>query len=632
MYLTPEESALIHHVRHKHSKSMDLYQSLQPNPELSSSVLTASWATPSQLDKSKRVHHKRKKEIASRDENLSTYVTSSEKNEDSVTISYGSDAVTYTMNNGNMGVSPLKRAKVHGKRSFLTESTDKLSDSIASDFTKSEENPPPLPPRIQKPPPLPPRIKQEEPPPPVPQHRGGPRPPPRGASARNDAEETIAPPPPPKTASTDGLSSVSSPTILQQHTSFIYQDDISDEVMISSSPYSSLDPPITGKVPSEDSDVSERFATPPLTSPRSEERDLSTDASLPLSQSHSYRTPLGESFADDNHALSSPAHKAADLPILETMPSDDTRSTPSPTSPMYHDSFEITPQDDETPPFNGRGSNTSGLSLEQLESKEADVERVTSDHSLLMTKGVSEAGSATSSALFNTSIVGEEDQKQTLEDGKQQDPAQENVDKGQEDDHTCMDNHSSSPQAPPTTNHSEIQAPSTGNEVSTDNDSKVQTPIIAPAPPTYKEVTGGSVTGLDEADGDRGDGGRVVRYNTAMPQRIIPVDKSLTKASSEGDLRDMSPVPQELAESTSDEEGFYSSMQVRGKSFSVRPRAETFIGLKTRANVSTPKVSVSSSMPGVLCCHGSCPPSLIPWRGRSLWRRRSCMYRSGSIP
>ena len=587
VYLTTAESALLHHVRHQHQKSADLYHSLRPNPELSSTILTASWATASQLDKSRKVQQKRKKEMAIsqlKDEDLSGH----QEKPEAVTITYGTSAVIYTMT--KEGVSPLKRAKVQGRRSLLIDSTD---ESAASDLTGSGNDPPPLPPRLQKPPPLPPRIKQEEPPP-VPQHREGPRPPPRGASTRNSTGQIdIPPPPPPKITLSDTV-----PSAAARHTSFIYQDDLSDEdvnevLNKEDSLCSSLDhPPAISKVPSEDSDISDRFATPPLTSPRSEERDM-TDTSLPLSHSQSYRTPLGESFADDNHTLSK-STKTANL-NLKDVPIETDKDIPcSPTSPLdvYHDSFDTTPHDHHVESLlMGRDGATA--------SEPTDGKRGTgssADFSMVPTTGMSE--NPIGSGLFNVSTAVEEEhvkneqdiEGSTVEQQQEDGLTQQHTPDKEGQDTTSAPPDEDHPRDTPQTGHqqphpSPTAPPTDDNDTPNDNIQAPSTITDAPAPPTQdeaNEVSDGTITDVDEVDGDK-----TVHYT-----KEVAVDKPLAKASSEVDLRELSPVPPDLSESTSDEEGFYASMQVR-KNFTARPRAETFIGLKGHPTVSTDSAKVS---------------------------------------
>ena len=381
VFLTPEELDLIHHLRRPHQDMLTTYSTLEPNPNLTSTIFLHERAQRSQIDRSVRHKKDQKKD------QVPLYRTDSGGSADFVTISYGSDSVSYS----HREVSPLKRPKP--KRPFSV-SYEEIKDSSgeAPPLYNSLE-PPPLPPKKQeeKCPPLPPKSL----PPPVPQRNTTflPQPPPRTTSTKppprskydtNDYDFVH----PPLSSNTSGAphgpSSSNPPNYLpivteNKHT-WMYGEVTCDETGLSpgvyGTPTSSLGvviSPAEGHPIRHDSDVSEIFGTPPSASPLlDKDCSLSTTTySDTCSHSQSFLTPLVISLADDkstsNHSnecqsLSEEKSNTSDIVPNGQLPSNLVKETEQTLLEkqgidIYHDSldrsFHTDSEEGTTPIING---------------------------------------------------------------------------------------------------------------------------------------------------------------------------------------------------------------------------------------------------------------------------------------
>ena len=307
VFLTPEELDLIHHLRRPHQDMLTTYSTLGPNPNLTSTIFLHERVQRSQIDKSVRQKKDQKKDP------VSFYRTDSGGSADFVTISYGSDSVSYS----HRGISPLKRPKPKRPFSVSYEEIKDTSGEVPSSYNTLE--PPPLPPKKheEKCPPLPPKPL----PPPVPQRNttSSPQPPPRTTSrkpsphSKCDTKDYNFVHPLPSSCTNGAPHGPSNPPnylpiVTEDKRAWIYGEVTSDETGLSpgvyGTPTSSLGvviSPAEGHPIRHDSDVSEVFGTPPSASPLPDkDGSLSTTTySDACSHSQSLLTPPVISLADD---------------------------------------------------------------------------------------------------------------------------------------------------------------------------------------------------------------------------------------------------------------------------------------------------------------------------------------------
>ena len=287
--------------------------------------------------------------------NISKYPltrTHSNESEDFVTISYGSDSVSFTK---KTTVNPLKRSKIHGKRDLggdelaVPIGSRNIFDPLPPLPGNSLERPPQFPPRMygQSAPSVPQRIqtKPDVTPPELPPRKTKlpPDPPPR-MSRKHPPVDSDAPPPvpPPRNRSRVPspipieapvvLDSVSSSGKLDKPTELVdggqssHVEERNEELSspgVYGTPMSSFDVNLREELNSSiallqreeslvDSDQSEGYRTPPPASPLPTNKETSlsiSESSTTLPHSQPFFTPLDQSVREGSSLTeSSPQH------------------------------------------------------------------------------------------------------------------------------------------------------------------------------------------------------------------------------------------------------------------------------------------------------------------------------------
>ena len=258
-------------------------ESLKPNPNLESEIQAQQKYQNSHIERSSAVvsSSKQKKE-------QKVFQLNQEETDDFVTISYGSDSVSFTK---KTTINPLKRSKIHGKRTLddyesVSENRRCIFDPLPplppSKGSSPSTPPPPIPPRVygleDSPPTIPSRKHSELAVPTPPPRKGTqpPEPPPR-LSYKNKKEEE--PPAPPPRVKRGGVSPV--PPLTKEVSIPLNNEEIVSPG-IYTTPSSSFnicskDDDLTSDLRGEDegSDMSEGYRTPPLTTPIPDNRESS---------------------------------------------------------------------------------------------------------------------------------------------------------------------------------------------------------------------------------------------------------------------------------------------------------------------------------------------------------------------
>ena len=267
VFITPEELAILHQIQRPHQELSTLYNSLVSNPDVATSVFVHE-----------RVTHKDRKKF----EIAPLYRADSGGSADFVTISYGSDSVSFARHST---VSPLKRPR--SNRRFSHSHEEDYSEILPND----DEAPPPLPPK-PGPPPVPTRhsVKLR------------PVPPPRTTSTGKSQ---------PEDDNDDGgdkvTKSLPASAPVSTGKEWLYGDGTLPDAPVSPAVYGTPSASFIEEEEthndSHDSDASDGFGTPSSTSPVPNGQLLSTSDTLTVSQA--FLTPLMTSLADNPNTSSS---------------------------------------------------------------------------------------------------------------------------------------------------------------------------------------------------------------------------------------------------------------------------------------------------------------------------------------
>ena len=354
--------ALAKHLRRRAQGIKSLYDTeLKPDPNLESQIQLLQRYQSSHIERSLSNSSRPKKGEklagaggggAGKEQRQPLIKSNSNDSEDFVTISYGSDSVSFTK---KTSVNPLKRCKVRGKRSLEDyANTSSLATPTRADSVRRGifDPLPPLPPRknsVEKAPPIPPKpfdVEVSLPPVPIrkgvgvpipPPRKGGqpPEPPPRSSRKQKD-EAQVPPSPPPRTKKNEvpessvkvdsspvgvsnsmGVNSavgvVSDPSGDVNSEGQLGREDGLSSPGVYGTPQASFDTYIKEEFAAsvqreeelQSSDHSEGYRTPPPASPLPNTKELlsisgSSGGGL-SSQSHqSFFTPLGTSSREDS--------------------------------------------------------------------------------------------------------------------------------------------------------------------------------------------------------------------------------------------------------------------------------------------------------------------------------------------